>query len=82
MLETRVQPTYSLDIYIILIYLFTADVCVTYVRERVQPTYSLDIYIIFISLFTADVFVNYVRDKGSTNPFPGHLHYIYLSLYR
>jgi hypothetical protein len=82
MLETRVQPTYSLDIYIILIYLFTADVCVTYVRERVQPTYSLNIYIIFISLFTADVFLNYVRDKGSTNPFPGHLHYIYLSLYR
>jgi hypothetical protein len=82
MLETKVQPTYSLDIYIILSSLFTADVCVTYVRERVQPTYSLDLYIIFISLFTADVFVTYVRDKGSTNPFHGHLYNIYLSLYR
>jgi hypothetical protein len=43
---------------------------------------SLDLYIIFISLFTGDVFVTYVRDKGSTNIFPGHLYYIYLSLYR
>jgi hypothetical protein len=45
------------------------------------PTYLLDIYIILISLFTGDVFVTYVRDKGSTNPFPGHLYNIYLSLY-
>jgi hypothetical protein len=50
-------------------------------ETRVQPTYSLDIYIIFISLFTADVFVTYVGDKGSANPFPGHLYYIDLSLY-
>jgi hypothetical protein len=50
-------------------------------EKRVQPTYFLDIYIIFISLFTADVFVTYVRDKGSANLFPGHLYYIYLSLY-
>jgi hypothetical protein len=34
MLETRVQPTYSLDIYIIFISLFTADVFVTYVRDK------------------------------------------------
>jgi hypothetical protein len=34
MLETRVQPTYSLDIYIILISLFTGDVFVTYVRDK------------------------------------------------
>ena len=140
MLETRVQPTYSLDIYIILISLITADVFVTYVRDkgstnlfpghlyyiylslyswcvcdlrwrqgfsqpipwtsilywslslqlmclwpmletRVQPTYSLEIYIILISLFTVHVVVTYVRDKGSTNPFTGHLYYIYLSLY-
>jgi hypothetical protein len=81
MLETRVQPTHSLDIYIIFISLFTGDVCVTYVRERVQPTYSLDIYIIFISLITADVFVTYVRKKGSANLFPEYLYFIYLSLY-
>jgi hypothetical protein len=34
MLETRVQPTHSLDIYIIFISLFTADVFVTYVRDK------------------------------------------------
>jgi hypothetical protein len=34
MLETRVQPTYSLDIYIIFTSLFTADVFVTYVRDK------------------------------------------------
>jgi hypothetical protein len=34
MLETRVPPTYSLDIYIIYISLFTADVFVTYVRDK------------------------------------------------
>ena len=34
MLETRVHPTYSLDIYIILISLFTGDVFVTYVRDK------------------------------------------------
>jgi hypothetical protein len=81
MLETMVQPTHSLDIYIIFISLFTADVFATYVRDRVQPTYSLDIYIIFISLITGDVFGTYVRGKGSTNLFPGHLYNIYLSLY-
>ena len=81
MLETRFQPTYSLDIYIIFISLITTDVLVTYIRVKVQPTYSLDIYIIFISLFTGDVFVTYVRDKGSSNPFPGHLYNIYLSHY-
>jgi hypothetical protein len=80
MLETRVQPTYSLDIYIIFISLFTADVFVTYVRDKCSANYSLDIYIIFISLITGDVFVTNVRDKGSTNLFPGHLYNIYLSL--
>jgi hypothetical protein len=50
-------------------------------ETRFQPTYSLDIYIIFISLITTDVFQTYVRDKGSTNLFPGHLNYIYLSHY-
>jgi hypothetical protein len=34
MLETRVQSTYSLDIYIICISLFTADMFVTYVRDN------------------------------------------------
>jgi hypothetical protein len=34
MLETRVPPTYYLDIYIIFISLFTADVFVTYVRDK------------------------------------------------
>jgi hypothetical protein len=34
MLETKVQQTYSLDIYIIFISLFTADVFVTYVRDN------------------------------------------------
>ena len=50
-------------------------------ETRVQPTYSLDFYIIFLSLITADVFVTHVRDKGSTNLFPAHLYYIYLSHY-
>jgi hypothetical protein len=82
MLETRVQPTYSLDIYIILISLFTADVFATYVRDKGSTNLFLGhLYIIFISLFTADVFITYVRDKGSTNPFPGHLYYMYFSLY-
>ena len=34
MLETMVQPTYSLDIYIIFISLFTAEVFMTYVRDK------------------------------------------------
>jgi hypothetical protein len=34
MLETRVQPTHSLDLYIIFISLITADVFVTYVRGK------------------------------------------------
>jgi hypothetical protein len=80
MLETRVQPTYSLDIYIIFISLFTADVFVTYVRDRVLPTYSLDIYIIFISLITGDVFVTYVREKGTTNLFLD-IYIIFISLF-
>jgi hypothetical protein len=45
-------------------------------ETQIQPTYYLDLYIIFIYLFTDDVFVTYVRDKGSTNPFPGHLYNI------
>ena len=82
MLETNVQPAYSLDIYIIFISLFTADVFVTYVRDkRSTNLFPGHLYYIYISLFTADMFMTYVRDKGSTNLFPGHLYYIYLSLY-
>jgi uncharacterized membrane protein YjjP (DUF1212 family) len=81
MLETRVQPTNFLDIYIIFISLITADVFVTYVRDKGSTNLFPDIYIIFISLFTADVFVTYVREKGSANLFPGHLYNIYFSLY-
>ena len=82
MLETRVQPTYSLDIYIIFISLFTGDVFVTYVRDKGSTNLFPDIYFIFISLITADVFQTYVRDKGSASLFPVHLYNIYLSLYR
>jgi hypothetical protein len=38
MLESRVQPTYSLDIYIIFISLFTADVFVTYVKDKTNTS--------------------------------------------
>jgi hypothetical protein len=64
MLETRVQPTYSLDIYIIFISLITADVLVAYVRDKGSANlFPGHLYYIYLSLITADVFVTYVRDK-------------------
>jgi hypothetical protein len=52
MLEKRVQPTYSLEIYIIFISLITADVFVTYVigkgSANLFPEY---LYYIYLSLY-------------------------------
>jgi hypothetical protein len=53
MLETRVQPTYFLDIYIILISLFTADVFVTYVRDKGSTNlFPVHLYNIDLSLYS------------------------------
>jgi hypothetical protein len=45
MLETRVQPTYSLNIYIIFISLITADVLVAYARDKglARDKYYVDV---------------------------------------
>jgi hypothetical protein len=59
MLESRVQPTYSLDIYIIFISLFTADVFVTYVRDKgstnLFPGYLYNIYLSLYNWYDCDL---------------------------
>jgi hypothetical protein len=75
MLETRVQPTYFLDIYIILISLFTADVFVTYARDKGSanpfPEHLYNIYLSghkHISCNERDKYYIDVQGMGWVNP--------------
>jgi hypothetical protein len=72
MLETRVQPTYSLDIYIIFISLFTGDVFVTYVREKgstnLFPGHLYNIFHKHISCNERDKYNIDVQGIGWWNP--------------
>jgi hypothetical protein len=68
MLETRVQPTYSLDIYIILISLITADVFVTYVRDKGSTTLVSNIGHKHLSCKERDKYNIDVQGIGWLNP--------------
>jgi hypothetical protein len=79
MLETRVQPTYSLDIYIIFITLITADVFVTYVRVKgstnLFPGHLYNMYLSHYSWCVCDL----CQRQGFNQPIPW-TSILYLSL--
>jgi hypothetical protein len=76
MLETRVQPTYSLDIYIIFISLFAVDVFVTYVRDKGSANlFPGHLYYSDLSLYSCisckerDKYYVNVQEIGWLNPY-------------